>query len=90
MWQERVDVRLREPFESYMHVLLRFMMPTFVGIVVILDDLEYLADLGLGGVPLRPLLELVKLLHLEMLGAPDVNHEEVLSRGAELAEGAVV
>ena len=63
---------------------------TFIGVVVIFDNLEYLADLGLRRVPLRPLLELVKLLHLEMLWAPDVHHEEVLSRSAELTEGAVV
>ena len=93
----------REPLKTYIsfHVSLRhstyihetgndLQFLTFIGIVVILDDLEYLADLGLGIVPLRPLLELVKLLHLEMLWAPDVHHEEVLSRGAELTEGAVV
>ena len=63
---------------------------TFVRIVVVLNNLEYLPNLGLSRVPLRPLLELVKLLHLEMLWAPDVHHEEVLSGSAELTEGAVV
>ena len=53
-------------------------------------DLEDVADVRVRDVALGTLLELVNLLHLQMLNGPDVSHQGLFAGAGELAERAVI
>jgi hypothetical protein len=54
------------------------------------SDPEDVADVGVSSVALGSLLQLVHLLHLQVLHSSDVVHQGQFAVAGELAEGAVV
>lgn len=84
MWALQIKKEKMLTFISV--ILLNF----FVIFVVVDADLKNVSDLGVVDVALGPLLQLMNLLHLQMLHRPNVIHQKVFTRGTETAKDAVV